>query len=113
MSEDNSTLNCSRIFSCLYKYTIASIGNRPPKVLKELADPLIILEETEDNKISEWMKKKADCKMKTRVQYHFHDHVFRWINRPDGQRRFPWKLILHLVLVALVTTQVISVLNRK
>lgn len=66
-----------------------------------------ILEEG-DNAKNEWKKKTfnaADCKMKKRIQYHFKDHVKRWMN--SDRRRFPWKLILHLMLVILVTTQVV------
>ena len=125
MSGDNPTL-CSRILSCLYTYTIGSclyFKNDAPdhgQKVKEQIELKVLprSDQTkgqsvlESDKIkSEWKRKtflKEDCKMKKRIQCHFDDHVKKWINRPD-QRRFPWKLILHLVLVALVTTQVIFI----
>ena len=126
MGGDNLTL-CSRICSCLYAYTVGSClyfnndekdSDQKAKVQIELK--ALVSESTQQTKgksaqeesdeiiNSEWKKKiflKADCKMKKRIQYHFDDHVKKWINRPDRQR-FPWKPILHLVFVALVTTQV-------
>lgn len=120
--EDSPTL-CSRICSCLYKYTVGSClyhnnddeTDSDPLIKPDRYEELTSIhqitgESAQKESDIEWQKKtflkiKADCKMKKRIRYHFDDHVKRWINRQD-RRRFPWKLTLHLVLVALVTTQV-------
>ena len=47
---------------------------------------------------------EADRKMKERLHYQFQDHIQKWTNRKH--RRFPWKLVLHLLLVVSVTVQV-------
>ena len=108
--EGSPTL-CSRICSRLYKYTVGScLYCSDDETDSDLLIELNTLPGKNAQKESdiERQKKsflKADCKMKKRIQYHFDDHVKKWINRPD-RRRFPWKPILHLVFVALVTTQV-------
>lgn len=119
--DDDSNV-CAKIFSCLYAYTIGSC-----LYFKSDTDRKATVEEiklksaisTKKNKTkervleedgsmsSEWKRKiglKADCKMKKRIQYHFKNHISRWTDK--NRRRFPWKVILHLLLVALVTTQV-------
>ena len=55
---------------------------------------------------SEWRRKRsqADNEMKTKLRYHFRSHIGKW--KDKTRRRFPWKLILHILLLVLVTTQV-------
>lgn len=122
--KDNPPTICSRIGSCLYTYTIGSClyftnadapdqkANMKIIELKSMTstdkkNSKSVLEE-DNNVDNEWKKKTArkaaDCKMKKRIQHHFKDHVKRWLD--SHRRRFPWKLILHLLLVAVVTTQV-------
>lgn len=111
----------SRICSCLYKYTIGSclyFKNEPADQIASLEEielksmtPNGELKDVTEEGVNEWSEewrrengRKADCKMKKRIQYHFKDHIKRWMD--SDRRRFPWKLILHLLLVILVTTQV-------
>ena len=117
--EDATDNGCSGLFSCLYTYTIgsclyfksddasspstSSVNNGEELELK----PMTLSDHAKYDKSkleedSGW--KKVECKMKKRIQYHFTDHIKRWMD--SDQRRFPWKMILHLLLVALVTTQV-------
>ena len=122
MNGDNPT-PCSRILSCLNTYTIGSClyfkndseapddeEEKPieletlPRSHRTKQHKRVLGESDNERKRKDFLK--ADCKMKKRVQFHFDDHIKKWINRPD-QRRFPWKIILHLVLLVLVTTQVI------
>lgn len=46
----------------------------------------------------------ADQRMKERLRHQFQDHIQKWMDR--NHRRFPWKLVLHLLLVVSVTVQV-------
>ena len=111
--EDTTVSACSALFSCLYAYTIGSClyfnvddADREEIELK----PMISSDQKNDKRNLEeggntntgW--EKEECRMKKRIQYHFMDHIRRWMD--SDQRRFPWKMILHLLLVALVTTQV-------
>jgi len=54
----------------------------------------------------EWKKRacQADREMKKRLRYHFKSHIEKWTD--EDRRRFPWKLILHVLLLAIVTAQV-------
>ena len=56
----------------------------------------------------EWEKRacQADKEMKKRLRYHFKSHIEKWTD--ENRRRFPWKLILHVLLLAIVTVQVSS-----
>ena len=125
--EDTSVKPYSGFLSCLYTYTIGSclyfkddadvgLPLTDGEELIEL-EPVISSDQKSDKgnleeggsysrSSNEW-KKSAECRMKKRIKYHFTDHIRRWIIDSD-QRRFPWKMILHLLLVALVTTQVTS-----
>lgn len=47
---------------------------------------------------------EADCRMKERLRHQFQDHIQKWRNMKH--RRFPWKAVLHLLLVVFVTIQV-------
>ena len=118
---DKPTLSiCARIYSYFYTYTVGSClyfkndaDNAEETELKLVIQStgqsnfLDTISREDDDLNNEWKRKVtriADCKMKKRIQYHFKDHVKRWMD--SDKRRFPWKLILHLLLVALVTTQV-------
>ena len=126
--EDTTVNSSSGLLSCLYTYTIgsclyfknddASSVTDEEEIGEEIElKPMISTDQKSDNAgtnteeagrdstplSNEW--KKAECRMKKRIKYHFTDHIRRWIMDSD-QRRFPWKMILHLLLVALVTTQV-------
>ena len=114
--DEDTTSAVSRLLSCLYTYTIGSclyFKNDDASAVSDEDEielkPMISIGQKSDNggtnmeSSNEW--KKAECRMKKRIKYHFTDHIRRWIMDSD-QRRFPWKLILHLLLVALVTTQV-------
>lgn len=46
--------------------------------------------------------RKLDKLMKGRVNRHFENHIQKWKNR----KRFPFKVILDLLLIILITTQV-------
>ena len=48
--------------------------------------------------------RKLDKLMKERVNRHFENHIQKWKNR----KRFPFKVILDLLLIILITTQVSS-----
>lgn len=55
-----------------------------------------------------WSRKarieKADSRIKEKLRHQFQDHIHKWVHykRP----RFPWKIVLHLLLVGFVTAQV-------
>jgi len=51
---------------------------------------------------------QADGEMKKRLRYHFKSHIAKWTD--GNRRRFPWKLILHILLLAIVTIQVSDLL---
>jgi len=59
-----------------------------------------------DQEEEEWKRRacRADREMKERLRYHFKSHIEKWTD--EDRRRFPWKLVLHLLLLAIVTTQV-------
>ena len=105
-NEDNTVL--SGLFSCLYAYTFGSCWYFKNADREEIElKPMTSSDQINDNgsNLGEGRgRERADCRMKKRIQYHFMDHIRRWMD-PD-QRRFPWKVILHLLLVVLVTTQV-------
>ena len=130
--EDPRVNRCSRLFSCLYAYTIGSclyfrteneadqnssavwrsnesnteeIELKPAEIPNSQQSGTSNLEKESDTYMyNEW--RKAECRMKKRIQYHFTDHIRRWMDM--DRRRFPWKMMLHLLLVVLVTTQVSS-----
>ena len=47
---------------------------------------------------------KADSQMKCRLRHQFQDHIQKWTDRKH--QRFPWTLVLHLLLLVSVTVQV-------
>ena len=105
--KDTKVTICSRLFSCLYAYTIGScMRQRSDASNIDEEEIKLAIDRTKSNleggNNTGWMK--AECRMKKRIQYHFTDHIRRWMD--SDQRRFPWKLMLHLLLVVLVTTQV-------
>ena len=130
-SEQNNRKGCwSKIcwlLAQLYHYTIGSCCYTPLRQLyiklcldcckccctnrKKEETPYYELpklpENVQDNK---WKRAsridEADRKMKEMLHYHFQDHIQKWTNRKH--RRFPWKLVLHLLLVVSVTAQVRS-----
>ena len=113
--EDHPQSNLlARICSCLFLYTIGScryfsitsnsLSRKDRVELWSLwkSQDAIYRDTTEDH----WKNKtrKADCLMRKRIQHHFQDHIRKW---KDSERpRFPWKMILHLLLVIVVTIQV-------
>ena len=46
----------------------------------------------------------AEIQMKSKLHHHFKSHIGKWTNK--NRRKFPWKVILHIILVLLITTQV-------
>jgi len=113
---DNSRSSlCPMLLSCLYTYTFGSCRyfgktnislSRKDRVelrtlWKSQLDTTFVLREDD-----EWKKKtkKADCLMKKRIRYHFKDHIRKWTN--SERPRFPWKMMLHILLVVVVTVQV-------
>ena len=102
----------TRICSCLFLYTFGSCSyfgkannsfTRADRVeLRSLWKSQDATYTTEDH----WKKKtrKADYLMRKQIQHHFQDHIRKW---KDSKRpRFPWKMILHFLLVIVVTIQV-------
>ena len=111
--EDHPRSNLlARICSWLFLYTVGSCRyfgrtnnslSREDRVeLRSIWKSPDATYETEDH----WKKKtrKADCSMRKRIRHHFQDHIRKWKN-PD-RPRFPWKMILHFLLVIVVTIQV-------
>ena len=56
----------------------------------------------EDEKPTTDAIKKIDKLMKEKINHHFENHFQKWKNR----KRFPFKVILDILLIALVTAQV-------
>lgn len=129
-SEQDNTKGCwSRmcwLLAQLYHYTIGSCCYTPLRRLctrlccncckccctnckKEEIQYYEILPKTSDNiQDNKWKRAsqvdEADRKMKERLHHQFQDHIQKWTNR--RHRRFPWKVVLHLLLVVSVTVQV-------
>ena len=127
VSEKDNTEGCwSKIcwlLAQLYHYTIGSCCYTPLRWLcitlfhdcckycctnrkkEEIPYYEKIPENVQDNK---WKRAsqvdEADKRMKERLHYQFQDHIQKWTDR--NHRRFPWKLVLHLLLVVSVTVQV-------
>ena len=53
--------------------------------------------------------RKIDKQMKEKVNRHFENHFQKWKNR----KRFPFKVMLDLLLIVLVTTQVSSLMMQQ
>ena len=109
----------------LYHYTIGSCCYTPIRwlctklccglyccrnILKQYDDYAVLskITLTGSEKDKQWIRKscidKADSKMKERLQRQFQDHIQKWTDAKH--RRFPWKVLLHLLLVVFVTVQV-------
>ena len=114
--EDHPRSNLlTRICSCLFLYTVGScryFGRTSNSLSREDRVELRSLWKSQDSKHAtyatedHWKKKtkKADCTMRKRIRHHFQDHIRKW---KDSERpRFPWKMILHFLLVIVVTIQV-------
>ena len=102
-------ISLSRICSWLYSYTIGSCRYFHTSLSREDRIELRMLwqsHDVTDTKEDHWKKKtrKADCKMRKRIRYHFKDHIRKW--RDTERPRFPWKMFLHFLLVVVVTVQV-------
>lgn len=110
--EENRSSLFSTILSCLYVYTIGScryfgandvsLSHKDRVELRSLWKSKEDIDSNEDH----WKKKtrKADCVMRKRIRNHFKDHIRKW---KDSERpRFPWKMILYISLVVVVTVQV-------
>ena len=130
---DNNIKGCCWSKMCwllvlLYQYTIGSCCYTPLKWLRvrlfgkwcrkkggshhneelseyEILSKIPLSETSQDIK---WKRRsqidEADRRMKQRLQHQFQDHIQKWTN--INHRRFPWKLVLHLLLVVSVTIQV-------
>ena len=99
----------SRICSWLYLYTIGSCRYFNTSLSRKDRRELRMLSQSQDDtdtKEDHWKRKtrKADCQMRKRIRYHFKDHIRKW--RDTERPRFPWKMILHFLLVVVVTVQV-------
>lgn len=109
-AEDDHRFSLSRICSWLYLYTIGSCRYFHTSLSREDRIELRMLwqsqSDTPDTKEDHWKKKtrKADCQMRKRIRYHFKDHIRKW--RDTERPRFPWKMVLHFLLVVVVTVQV-------
>ena len=111
--EDHPQSNLlARICSFLFLYTVGScryFGRTSNSLSREDRVELRSLWQLQDATYTtedHWKKKtrKADCVMRKRIRYHFQDHIRKW---KDSERpRFPWKMILHFLLVIVVTIQV-------
>lgn len=115
--EDNSRSSpslFSRIFWCLYGYTFGScqyFSRTNLSLSRTDRVELRTLWESQgtgatDTNEDHWRRKarKADSLMRKRVRYHFKDHIKKWVDM--DRRRFPWKMILYISLIVLVTVQV-------
>ena len=119
--EENPRSNlCSRICSCLFTYTFGScryfrksgitLSHEDRVELRTLwksQDPSIGRGYTNaQGKEDHWKQKtrEADRLMRKRILYHFKDHIRKW--KDSDRPRFPWKMILHILLVIVVTVQV-------
>ena len=100
----------SRICSCFYLYTIGSCRYFANTSLsrKDRLELRMLWQSQDDTDTKEdhWKRKtrKADCRMRKRIRYHFQDHIRKW--RDTERPRFPWKMVLHFLLVIVVTVQV-------
>ena len=122
LEDQNSQSNVfRRLLSCLYLYTFGSCRYSKTSLThkdrlelrslwKSASAALVDTQSTslrqDQDQEDHWKRKarKADCIMKKRIRHHFRDHIRKWthVERP----RFPWKMILHVLLVIVVTVQV-------
>ena len=110
--KDDHRFSLSRLCSYFYLYTIGSCRYFNPSLSRKDRIELRMLWESQDGNIDtdtkedQWKRKtrKADCQMKKRIRYHFKDHIKKW--RDTERPRFPWKMILHFLLVIIVSVQV-------
>ena len=112
-AEDHPRFNVlTRLCSCLFLYTLGScpyFGKANNSLTRKDRVELRSLWKSQDDAFTtedHWKKKtrKADCVMRKRIRHHFQDHIRKW---KDPERpRFPWKMILHIILVVVVTIQV-------
>ena len=106
------TKECLKI---LYKYSLGSCihSKRCPCVARQRCtctcsqsnkDAELEMADISNSKPNTEIKERKDCEtcMKKAVNYHYQSHVKKW----SQHQKFPWKVILHLLLVALVTIQV-------
>lgn len=122
-SSDDEQQSLLKIFlTCLKTYTIDSCryslfggeSRRFRATIKKDELDIELLRKSNDSingslredQESEWRGKmsRADNEMKIKLRYHFRSHIGKWTDKT--RRRFPWKLILHILLLLLVTTQV-------
>jgi len=107
----------TRFLTGLRKYTIGSChysfchceSSEEDIQLKALTVNLTVRKDAEmrgDEEDEEWKRRagRADREMKKRLRYHFKSHIEKWTD--ENRRRFPWKIMLHLLLLVIVTTQV-------
>jgi len=100
-----------RCLACLHEYTIGSCnyggnGDRGKDRQAEMRMKSIglISGTPHDHKEPECNIHLAEVEMKEKLHQHFKSHIGKW--KSKNRRRFPWKVILHVILLILVTTQV-------
>lgn len=96
-----------KFLELLYRYSIGSLTHSPYAQCTctcfqsndgiEMVDFSVSKSERDSR-----LQSTKDMDMKNAVHRHFQSHFERW----DLQRRFPWKVVLHLLLIVLVTVQV-------
>ncbi|XP_065902044.1 mucolipin-3-like isoform X2 [Dysidea avara] len=93
---------------CKRAWRLYSPRDDPYSSDRELTDYMSEEREPLINEDNEWttkiQKERADHRIKKRLQLHFQDHIQKWSR--DTHPRFPWKAVLHLLLVVFVTVQV-------
>ena len=106
----------TRILTSLRKYTIGSCNysfcrsdsSEEDTQLKALTIKLTVNDDHMhgNQEEEEWKRRagRADREMKKKLRYHFMSHIAKWTD--EDRRRFPWKLMLHVLLLVIVTTQV-------
>jgi len=109
-----SDVNQTRLtwfFTNLFRFTLGScyfLRGDSHSLSHELTDYVTEEREPLINKGGDWatktLKERTDHRMKERLRRHFQDHIQKWSR--DKHPRFPWKAVLHLLLVVFVTVQV-------
>ena len=97
------------IGSCNYSFCHSGGTNNPEEdiQLKALTVKLNVKDNMRgDREEEEWKRRagRADMEMKKRISYHCKSVIEKWTD--ENRRRFPWKLILHVLLLVIVTAQV-------
>jgi len=106
--EDEHQTLLGRCLECLYAYTIGSCSYAGYNGDREKDGGMVEMCQKSNRSVHYHKEQEsirlAEAEMKERLHNHFKSHIGKWASK--NRRRFPWKVILHIFLLILITTQV-------